>query len=159
MKTDLQRALAAGSLFLAFATGCRSVPATGDSHWNIDSVPSRIVKQFTGYRGGADGSYLDYQDSRKKDLNLTFRRHFLNNNPHNPMQPYDPSQTGPRHPHSILPDPLYYFHIAPHDAIIASFTDGGGAEFWDGISNTFSGDWGEDELEPPPTRKFKVKNR
>jgi len=120
MKTLLRTAVGAAALALAAGTsGCNtSVLKTDsevpDSHWNIDSLDARIVKQFTGYKGPVEGSY--WGDHRRKLIasrRLTLRRHFLNNNPYNPFEPEDPNITRPK----------------------------------------------RDLEDPPPVRKFKVKNK
>ena len=85
-----------------------------DSHWNIDSLDQRIIKQFTGYKGAVDGKYwTEYRRKQVSARRLTLRRHFLNNNPYNPFEPEDPNITRPD----------------------------------------------KDFDDPPPVRKFKVKNR
>jgi hypothetical protein len=46
---------------------------------------------------------------RKKNIELTLRRHFFNNNPDNPFEPYDPDVNAPRPNHSLFPD-FYTVH-------------------------------------------------
>ena len=158
---------------LVAAPACKSGPPTPRSHWSpnhwtVDSVGSRMAKHFTGYRKDLHGSYIDYQFRKKKSINTTMRRHFLNNNPDNPFVGDDPSQTAPRPPHSIWPDPLYYIHAeglllglvvlgwsgtyvpVPFDSLVATAT-GGGDEFFQGGTSA--------QRDPPPTRKFRIKNR
>ena len=157
---------------LLAAPACKSGLPTPRSHWSpnhwtVDSVGSRMAKHFTGYRKDLHGSFVDYQYRKKKSINQTLRRHFLNNNADSPFVPDDPSQTAPRPPHSIWPDPLSYIHAEglalgfvvlgwtgayipiPFDSVVASLT-GAGDEFFEGSS---------DQREPPPVRKFKIKNR
>jgi hypothetical protein len=176
MKIPLRTALSLSVLVCA-AAGCKTMAGTPESHWNIDSVPNRITTHFTGYRGPIDGNYREFQWRKKKSIDLTMRRHFLNNNPENPLEVADPSRTEVRPPFGILPDPVHYFHVEsiviggallaatgtflpiPVDSLIATFTPGGTREFSDGISDTFSGDW-EGELDKPaPPSKFKVRRR
>jgi hypothetical protein len=163
-----------------FLLGCRSGHHGSyfGEHWGVGSVGQRISKHFTGYRPDVDESYIDYQYGKKKDINLTLRRHFANNNPDNPFQAEDPSRVQQRPPHSLLPDPVYYLHVEslafglvtlgwsgafipiPVDSLIATTTTGAGwAELWDGVANTFTGDTGSELASPPGTSKFKVKNR
>lgn len=104
MKTLLRTAVGAAALALAAATsGCNATPLlqtdpqVQGSHWNIDSLDTRVVKQFTGYKGAVDGKY--WSEYRRKQIaarRLTLRRHFLNNNPYNPFEPEDPSITRPK---------------------------------------------------------------
>ncbi len=170
------------ALFLAvLLSACKSGLPTPRSHWSpnhwtIDSVPSRMVKHLTGYRRDMDGSYIEYQWRKKKDINLTLRRHFANNNPDNPFLPDDPSRVQRRPPHSPLPDPINYFHAEsiafglitlgwsgafipiPVDSLVATIA-GGWGEFFGGFADTFTGDTGEKAENPPGTSRFRVKNR
>jgi len=131
MKTLLRTAVGTAALALVAGTsGCNTPilqtdPAVEDSHWNIDSLDARVIKQFTGYKGPIEGTYWgrfslshlgftgDHLTKYRKARRLTFRRHFLNNNPYNPFGPEDPSITRPN----------------------------------------------KDFGDPPPVRKFKVKNK
>lgn len=165
-------ALFAGSALL---TACASnEPA--ENHWNLQTLGPRMSKHFLGYRADIDGDYRTHQWKQKKDINLTLRRHFLNNNPENPFQAPDPNRLE-RGPHSILPDPLYYFHLEaivmgaitygafgfpipiPVGSVIASFQDGGGSEFVQGLGAPFSGSYSGPIGEPDSPKKFKVRNR
>ncbi len=162
------------------SAGCKSGPPTprthwSANHWTIDSVPMRMVKHFTGYDHERERSYIDYQWQKKKDINLTLRRHFLNNNPDSPFQADDPSRVAPRPPHSLFPDPIGYIHLEgialgfvvlaqtgvfvplPVDSLSATFF-GGWGEFGEGFSDTFDGEL-EHEQEPPDLSDFEVKNR
>jgi len=90
-----------GTALLALAasiSGCVNTdPGVKNSHWNIDSVDNRVVKQFTGYKGPVEGTFWgDHLTKYRKARRLTLRRHFLNNNPHNPFEPEDPSISRPR---------------------------------------------------------------
>jgi hypothetical protein len=170
-------ALSLVSIASITAGACATTPSVPESHWNIDSVPQSVVKHMTGYRGELDGNYRDFQWRKKKDINLTLRRHFLNNNPENPFEPPDPSRTELRAPYSVLPDPLLYFHVEalavgavtlawtgafipiPIDSVIATFSEGGWSEFGTGIKQTFTGEWEGRVGDPAPPSKFRVRHR
>jgi len=175
----LHRTLSAallGGVLLA-ASSCRTGTVTPESHWSVESVFPRVVKHFTGYRADIDGNYRDFQWRKKKDINLTLRRHFLNNNPYNPSQPFDPGLTELRGPHSLLPDAADYMHVEslifgfaftgisgafipiPVDSLIGTVTPGGPSEFGEGVVDTFTGDWTGKLPDPPPPGKFEVHNR
>jgi hypothetical protein len=158
------------------AGSCRSGLPASSSHWNtdhwtIDSVPERMMQHFTGYRRDRDGEYVDFQYRKKKDINITLRRHFLGNSPEDPFEPYDPSLTQRRPPHSIAPDPLYYFHAEgvfiglamlgitgafipiPVDSLIATMNGG-----WDEFGRGFTEGADAEAESPPGVSKFRVKN-
>ena len=176
MKTPFRNALCLPVLLCA-AAACRTMAGTPESHWNIDSVPNRMATHFTGYRGPIDGNYRDFQWRKKKSIDRTLRRHFLSNNPENPLQVAEPSRNEVRPPFGILPDPVHYFHVEsiviggaiaaatgtfiplPIDSLIATFSPGGPEEFRDGVSDTFSGDWRGERGKPPSPSKFKVRRR
>lgn len=166
-----------GLALLLATSGCKSgaVTPTTPDHWNVDGVPTRIFRHLTGYRADLHGSFPDYQYEKKKDINLTLRRHFLNNNPHNPLQPDDPSFYRGRRAHSPLPDALNYFHLEslvmggallawtgafvplPVESALASIMVPG--EFTRGVSDTFEGRWTAHKDSPPAPSEFRVKNR
>jgi len=149
-------ALASAALLL-LGTGCQSAARDIDNHWNFASVPPRIARNVLGYDAARDGAYRDFQWERKKDINLTLRRLFLNDNPENPFQEYDPTLYEGRPVHSILPNPIRYIHLEgillgwaitgagggffpiPVDSLIGTFDAGGGEEFSRGISATLTG--------------------
>jgi hypothetical protein len=149
----------AGAALLAIGTGCQAGAPYIDDHWNFKSVPPRMARHILGYDAGRDGEYRDFQWQRKKDINLTLRRHILNDNPENPFQEYDPSLYEGRPVHSILPNPVMYIHLEglfvgwaltavgsgafipiPIDSLIGTFEPGGGEEFMRGIDASFSGE-------------------
>lgn len=158
-------------LALPLLAACKTGASTNGEHWVVDSVPARMVKRFTGYRGDTDGRYVDFQYQKKKSINLTLRRHFLLSSPDDPFEASDPSQTNRRRAHSPAPDPLYYFHAEslfigsallgltgafipiPIDSVIASVLPGGGTEFARGFEG------GGSAKTPPSVGKFRVKNR
>ena len=163
------------AIALLLATpACLSAPGQETNHWNIESLYPRTAYHFLGYRQDIDGPYRDHQWRQKQDLNLTLRRHFLNNNPKNPFQAYDPGLDRGRPPHSVLPNPLMFFHLEslaigavilartgtfiplPLGSIFGIIEDGGPEEFVEGMRLTFSGSYGIDLDEPPPVEEFRV---
>ena len=156
---------------LPLLASCKTGTSTNGEHWAVDSVPSRMVKHFTGYRSDIDGRYVDFQYQKKEHINVTLRRHFLNNSPDDPFEPNDASQTERRPAHSPAPDPLAYFHAesifigfgllgltgafipVPVDSLIATFLPGGGSEFARGFEG------GGSAKTPPSVGSFRVKNR
>jgi hypothetical protein len=157
------------------AVGCKtSGPSYQAEHWSIESVPARMVKQFTGYRADRDGNYIDYQYGKKKAINATFRRHFLGNSPGSPNDADDLSQTKRRPPHSISPDPLYYFGAEslfigavtlgwwgvfvpiPIDSVIGTVTSDEG---WSEMGRGFTEGADAEAAQPVPVSQFRVKNR
>lgn len=147
----------AGVALLALGSSCQSAAPDIDDHWNFRSVPPRMSRQILGYDAARDGLYREFQWRRKKQLNLTLRRHFLSDNPENPFQEYDPSLYEPRPVHSILPDPVMYIHLEglllgwaltggggafvpiPLDSLIGTFEEGGGEEFRRGLEYSLTG--------------------
>src|SRR5258708_33962513 len=110
-----------------------------------------MSRAFLSYDPEKAGSYLDFQWRKKKDIEMTLRRHFFNHNPDNPFEAYDPTVYEPRPKHSLLPAPWRYIHVEgivigaatlalsptfypiPVDSIIGTFEEGGGQEFMDGV--------------------------
>jgi len=174
MKT-LFRNLASATLVasVVLSTGCTTAPNDTRSSWNIDSVDDRIVKAFTGYRGPIDGSYVDYQAEQKRDISQTLTRHFLNHNGENPLQAYSPRAVEEHRPHSILPNPVSWFHAEsiffggiltmtsgafipiPVDSLLALGSSQGRSEFVEGVR--FWDRKSGHEL-PPSPETFQVKN-
>jgi outer membrane biogenesis lipoprotein LolB len=70
-----------GSVLLLAA--CQASPGQESNHWNIESLAPRTAKAFLGYRRDLDGTYREFQWRQKQDINLTLRRHFLNDSPTN----------------------------------------------------------------------------
>ncbi|MEZ6016644.1 MAG: hypothetical protein R3F49_16115 [Planctomycetota bacterium] len=155
--STLLKSALAGAALLTLGTGCQSAARDIDDHWNFASVPPRMARAVLGYDAASDGSYRDFQWQRKKDINMTLRRHFLNDNPENPFQEFDETLYQGRPVHSILPSPLRYIHLEgillgwaitgggaaffplPLDSLIGSFEPGGGEEFRRGISASLTG--------------------
>jgi hypothetical protein len=155
---------------------CATSPGPYDNHWNIGGLQPRLAYHGLSYQPHLADSYRDHQWQQKQDINLTLRRHFLNNNPENPFQPDDPSLSDPRAPHSILPDPVGYFHLEsllfgaafsawtgtflpiPFGSVFGTIEEGGGEEFADGLEQTFSGNFRGTLKEPPKPAEFRVQN-
>lgn len=184
MNTPHLRPLLAGaSALLGVALlvgGCRTNVNPAMDHWNVASLGPRLQKNFLGYRADLDGNYRDFVVNQKQDVNMTLRRHFLNNNPANPFEAPDPVyMSGGRPPHSLLPNPLNYFHLEaiaigfatygiwdvflpiPIFSIVASLQPGGGDEFVQGLEAPFrTGSYGQIlQREPQPVKKFRVRQR
>ena len=167
-------ALAAASALLG---ACTSTPETYDNHWNVGSLGPRIAYHTLSYRPVLSDTYRDHQWQEKQDINLTLRRHFLNNNPENPFQPEDTSLSDPRPPHSILPDPVQYFHLesifvglgfsaltgtfipVPIGSLLGTLEEGGGEEFMQGLEQTASGNFRGTLEEPAKPEEFRVRRQ
>ena len=149
-----------------------------DNHWNIESVGPRVTAYFMGYDAETDGSWKDFQTREKQDINLTFSRHLMNDNPNNPMEHEIPVATHPRYPVSIVPDPITYFHIdalawgvvtyglggvfipIPVSSLLGFLEPGGPTEFWDGIEMTVTGSFLHESYARSPSTPdgFRVRN-
>ena len=90
-------ALAAGAAALSVLAGCTSA-AMESNHWHVDSVGPRISYHFFGYQPSEDGRYWDRLRYDGSSAWLTIRRHFLNDDPTNPLLPEAPH-------HAKRPDP------------------------------------------------------
>lgn len=141
----------AGSVLLGGLTGCGSTPDAHQDHWNVASVGPRAFYAATGYKADRDGSYKDFQYEQKRSINLTVRKHVFNLDPSNPFQSAPKSYLAERPPHSILPDPINYFHLTslvvggalsatsfgfvpiPIDSVLGTLEKGGPTEFVQGI--------------------------
>jgi len=179
MNLQLRRS-ALAALFLGLGLfalpGCRATTRGNDSHWTVSSLGPRMGYHLLGYRADRDGTYREHQYEEKKSIDLTLRRHFLNDDPYNPFEPDDPAFFAPRPPHSILPNPLYYFHLesiatglaflsgagvfipVPIGSLLGTLEEGGGHEFAEGIHQTITGDFGPARSAPPPVSEFHVRN-
>ncbi len=162
---------------LLSAVSCQSSPGAETNHWNIDSLNRRVAYHFLGYREDLDGLYRNHQWNQKQDINRSARRHFLNNNPDNPFQAADPSLNSPRPPHSLLPDPVNYFHLEsittglgllaitgafipiPVGSILGTIEEGGAEEFGQGVHTTLTGSYGQRLGQPPSVEEFRVRNQ
>lgn len=134
----MKRLLLLAVLAPALAAGCASKPLQQEDHWNARSISPRVGRVLTGYDPDRDGSYLDYQWEQKRDVSLMFKRHFMNWNPENPFHAPDESMYKPRPLNSPFPRPQHYFlpDLGAH-SIIATFSPGGGDEFFNGNAETF----------------------
>jgi hypothetical protein len=82
---------AAGLLVAALALGatsCSSQRTHYDDHWNNRSVGLRMGNYAYNYREDRDGEFWAYQGRQMSSVGLTLQRHFLNENPDNPLQPH-----------------------------------------------------------------------
>ena len=159
MKLPPPLAIVSAALVVAGAfSGCNANPDTNShDHWTTRGISPRWTRGVLGYDAERDGRYVDYQYANKKAINLTAKRHLLNQNPENPFQAEDEAFYEPRPPHSILPRPWEYFHFeslvfggiiagatggtfipVPVDSIIGTFSEDGFDEFEEGIRRTFS---------------------
>lgn len=154
MKHLLQFGLPLGAALLVGLTSCQSQSAHARDHWTGYSVGPSLSRAFLSYDAESDGNYLDFQWRKKKNMEMTMRRHIFNNNPDNPFEPVDPTIYDPRPVHSPLPAPYRYVHIEgiafgaiamagggiffpiPIDSMIATGDEGGEEEFVDGIGQT-----------------------
>jgi hypothetical protein len=143
--------LGARTLLVAGLIGCSSTPDAHEDHWNTRSVGPRAFYAATGYKADRDGSYKDFQYEQKRSINLTMRKHALNLDPSNPFQKAPKSYMQERPPHSLLPDPLNYFHLTslvvggalsatsfgfvpiPIDSLLGTIESGGPGEFTTGL--------------------------
>jgi hypothetical protein len=123
----------------ALLASCVSSPSKEYNHWSGHHVAPSMARNFLGYAPDADGTYRERLWRDRKNIDLTFQRHFFNWNPHSPFQPEDESHYGPRPANTPLPNPLPYFVVLP-GSVIASFEPGGGAEFWSGFRTWFGPD-------------------
>lgn len=133
---------------------CSAGPNRAKDHWSAHSVGPRMSRAFLGYQSDVDGEYLDYAWSNKQSINKTISRHLLNDNPDNPFTMSAETPSTQRPLNSPLPNPATYFHVEslvfgglmyaamgtfipiPVDSIIATFSPGGGTEFFQGIGET-----------------------
>lgn len=113
-----------------------------------------MSRAFLSYNPEKDGMYRDFQWRKKKNIELTLRRHFFNHNPDNPFEPVDASVYAPRYTHSLVPAPHRYIHVeglalgaatlagggafipVPVDSVIATMEEGGAEEFMEGVNET-----------------------
>jgi hypothetical protein len=144
-----------GAAALVGLGACQSQAAHERDHWTGYYVGPSMSRAFLSYDPEKDGSYIDFQWRKKKDIEMTLRRHFFNHNPDNPFEAYDPTVYEPRPKHSLLPAPWRYIHVEgivlgagtlafspmffplPIDSFIGTMDEGGGQEFMDGVGTTF----------------------
>jgi hypothetical protein len=136
-----------------------------------------MAKAGLGYDAERDGSYRAFQWRQKRDINLTLRRHFLNSNPANPFQVDDPDYVGQRPLHSVLPNPIDYFHLEslttgvgllawsgaflpiPIGSVLGTIEKGGWKEFKDGIRTTIDGNYRARLDQPPAPEEFRIRSK
>jgi len=138
-----------GAALVAGLSSCQSQAAHARDHWTGYSVGPSLSRAFLTYDPETDGNYRDFQWRKKKDIELTMRRHIFNHNPDNPFEPVDDSVYEPRPVHSPLPAPWRYIHVeglvfgsialaggafipVPVDSVIGTFEEGGSEEFAQG---------------------------
>jgi hypothetical protein len=144
-----------GIAVLLGLAGCQSQAAHVRDHWTGYYVGPSMSRAFLGYDPEKDGSYRDFQWRKKKDIEMTIRRHFFNHNPDNPFEAYDPTVYDPRPPNSLFPAPWRYIHVEglafgaislgmspmfmpfPIDSFIGTMEDGGSEEFMEGVGTFF----------------------
>lgn len=138
---------------LALFAGCASQGPYVNQHWTERSVGPRMSRAFLSYDPDTDGSYRDFQWTKKRDINLTISRHLFNRNPENPFQTPNEEFYEPRPNHSLFPDAYNYIHLEglalgaiayaagapaifplPLDSILGTFEEGGSEEFMEGVN-------------------------
>ena len=80
MKTPLLLATA------ILAGACASSNPDDASHWNAGHVGKSGERVLTGYDAELDGPRYSYERDNAASIALTVRRHFMNDNPNNPLQ-------------------------------------------------------------------------
>jgi hypothetical protein len=141
-------ALASSAILLS---GCASQAAYEHDHWTGYSIAPRVSRAFLSYDPEKYPVYRDFQWQKKKNIELTLRRHFFNHNPDNPFEADDKTVYAPRGTHSLVPNPVPYIHLEglvlgaaayagggifvpiPVDSLIGTFEDGGSEEFIEGV--------------------------
>jgi hypothetical protein len=172
--TSARLSLFAAALGLAFFASCHTTD-TRYNHWRFEGLTPRVAYHLLAYDTNSGKPYYEHANAQRSAINLTVRRHLLNNNPENPFQRKLAWIPG-RKRFSPLPDPIHFLHLSsvafasaslgaggafflfPPDALIVLFEEGGAEEMWDGIADTFTGRLGEPEMPPDPS-EFKVRNR
>jgi hypothetical protein len=147
--------LGVGAALLVSLSSCQSQAAHQRDHWTGYSVGPSLSRAFLSYDAETDGSYRDFQWRKKKDIELTMRRHLFNHNPDNPFEAVDESIYEPRPVHSPLPAPWRYIHVEglafaaislgtgglfipiPVDSLIGTMEEGGSQEAMDGAGTFF----------------------
>ncbi len=109
---------------LPLAAGCTTQGAHGNDHWSQRSISNSLGRAWLGYEQERDGDYIEFQDRKKREFNLTIRRYFFHHNPDNPFEVYDPHYYKERYPLAIVPDTLNYVQD-PISSVIGGFSEGG----------------------------------
>jgi hypothetical protein len=76
--------LGALAAFGLLASSCTTT-AYENNHWHINHIAPRVSYHFFGYRPSVDGAYHEKLWSDIGDMGVTLRRHFINDNPDNPL--------------------------------------------------------------------------
>ncbi len=79
--------LGALAAFVLLAQSC-TTPAYENNHWHINHVAPRVGYHFFGYRPSSDGPFFSKIGSDMGDVGVTLRRHFVGDNPDNPLLPH-----------------------------------------------------------------------
>lgn len=83
-------------LALAGVSGCRS--AQQNNHWHVDNVGTRVSYQMTGDLLANDRRWREEASEDGGAFALTLRRHFLNDDPNNPLLPSTVRRVPPPQP-------------------------------------------------------------
>jgi len=87
MKGSLKGLLTASACALVLSlTSCQSSGQHIDDHWNVRSIPPRIVRASLGYDASRDGTFLGHMGRNMSDVGLVFVRYFFNYNPDSPYR-------------------------------------------------------------------------
>ena len=167
------RFLAAAASLVFFASCQTTDPSY--NHWNMSGLVPRMAYHLLSYDTTKGVPYYKHVQEQRESINMTLRRHLLNDNPENPFQ--RKNVWLPSHQHfSPLPNPVNFFHLSsaafgsillgaggpfilfPIEVIPVLLEDGGPTELWAGVNETFSGETAI-EHGPAPVSEFKVKNR
>jgi hypothetical protein len=89
MKASLAVSACISALLAVLAAGCRS-SGPHYNHWQSESIGPRLGYHFLGWEADEDGPYLEKLERDGANVWLTARRHFLNDNPENPLQHSEP---------------------------------------------------------------------
>ncbi|MFT5286085.1 MAG: hypothetical protein ACI8TQ_002253 [Planctomycetota bacterium] len=164
----------AAAVSLVFFASCHTTDPSYN-HWNMTGLAPRMAYHFLSYDTNKGIPYYEHAMEQRNSINMTLRRHLLNDNPENPFQRKNVWLPN-RQRFSPLPNPVNFFHLSsvafgsallgagggfilfPFEIIPVMLEDGGPSEMWAGIKETFTG---ETALErgPAPVSEFKVKNR
>lgn len=162
-----------GTALLALSASCYTTD-TRYNHWRLEGLTPRVAYHLLSYDTNSGIPYRRHANQQREDINLTLRRHLLNNNPLNPSQRKNAWQP-PHRAFSPLPNPIHFFHLSsvafagamvgaggpfflfPLEVVPVMFEDGGPEEMWGGVRATFRGERYEDL--PPEPKDFKVENR
>jgi hypothetical protein len=158
---------------LALFASCYTAD-TRYNHWRLEGLTPRVAYHFLRYDTNSGVPYYEHANQQRQDINLTIRRHLLNDNPYNPFQRKS-AWHPPQKQFSPLPDPIHFFHLSsvalgaaflggggpffvfPIEVIPVLFEDGGWEEMTSGVRSTLDGE-PPSEPTPPPVSEFRVKN-